>query len=785
MTGRTNPSHSSRMAAIYGIHNPNERYFPLSTAVIPGYARNSPPLSTSLPTGLPISQDSHSGSYREMMTIRTVSPECDLEDEEDTDDSLTAQHSPTTPPRTPSRSTNRSNSRFDILGQGQESPEHTAPSSPGKNRLLGRSTLGGLSQFTDLSININRSKSGSPVEGRRKTSPASERPTMEVIQSPIYFNSSRYRLGSPGESSTESTPTSVGFPSTQSTTPTNFKPHTRSNRQRFLRTQPSINTLNAKSSEPPLTSPITPADTGTVFKLMKELRGRMEGYVEFRIGDNMIWTRGYCLINEDTGNLVHHRDENLSSSPPTVIIPDLRGCQVKTPVISDEMNDAIIEVSTHTSNILIKLRPLDSQQFVPWLAALLCWQPIPPAGAQNKMVKPQTLVLTQERKADRRRNSDATMSKDAAIIKVGKMLLWRKGGPSTGLPPVSNHSGKERGNRTKFPVGVTWQRISCTLQENGEFRMYAELDTTLLAVIQLHQLSRCAVQQLDPSILDKDFCIAIYPQYSPFSASGSLARPVYLSIDSRILFEVWFVLLRAFTMPELYGPACMTANNSPPSTTNGRGMAGITESPDSDGLVDSYRIQRSLFLRVVEAKITMQGGLDNLKENLDCYAEVMLDGEVRAKTMVRTKTHNPFWREDYEFPDLPAILSDVAVVLKQRHPRWKTKGAGSVTGSGGFGGGLGGVSVPGSKDAVIGRVDIQLDGLEFDHGAEGWWPLISTSKGVEEKVGEMFLKIGVEELIVLMAHEYKEISEVCNSLYFLYILSIVFVANLRWFSAAT
>lgn len=758
MTGRTNPGHN-RLAAIHGIHNPNERYFPLSTAVIPGYARNSPPLSNSLPTAFPTSQEPHAGSYRDIMTIRAVSPEYELEEEGDTDDSLTAQHSPTTPPRTPSRSTNRSTSRFDVLGQCQESPEHAAPSSPGRNRLLGRATLGGLSQFSDLSISINRAKNASPAEGKNGTSPGGERPvTMETMQSPIYYRSSRYPFGSPGESPSEITPISVGFPSTQSPTPINSKPHGRSNRQRFLRTQTSINTLNTKSSEPPLLSPITPADTGTVFRLMKELRGRMEGYVEFRIGDNMIWTKGYCLINEDTGNLVHHRDENISFSPQTVIIPDLRGCQVKTPTPLDEGNDGIIEVSAHTSNILIKLRPLDSQQYIPWLAALLCWQPIPPAGAQNKMVKPQTLVLTQERKADRRRNSDATISRDAAIIKVGKMLLWRKGGPNAPPLPTSNHSGKERGSRTKLPTGVTWQRISCTLQENGEFRMYAELDTTLLTVIQLHQLSRCAVQQLDPSILDKEFCIAIYPQYSPFSASSLLMRPVYLSIDSRILFEVWFVLLRAFTMPELYGPA----SNNNISSANARTLTGISELPDSDGLVDSYRIQRSLFLRVVEAKINMQGCLENLKENLDCYAEVILDGEVRAKTMVRTKTHNPFWREDYEFPDLPAILSDVGVVLKQRHPRWKTKGAGTVTGSGGFGGGLGGVSVPGSKDALIGRVDIQLDELRFDNDTEGWWPMVSTSKGMEEKIGEVFLKIGMEELIVLMAHEYKDISDVCD-----------------------
>jgi hypothetical protein len=179
--------------------------------------------------------------------------------------------------------------------------------------------------------------------------------------------------------------------------------------------------------------------------------------------------------------------------------------------------------------------------------------------------------------------------------------------------------------------------------------------------------------------------------------------------------------------------------------------------------VDSYRIQRSLFLRVVEAKISMPLGDHREKENMDCYAEVVLDGEVRAKTMVRTKTHYPFWREDYEFPDLPAVLSDVGIVLKQRHPRWKTKGAGSVTGpGGGFGGGLGGTSVPGSKDAVIGTVEIQFDELKMETDTERWWPLVSTVKGVEEKIGEVFLTIGMEELIVLMAHEYKDISEVGN-----------------------
>lgn len=506
--------------------------------------------------------------------------------------------------------------------------------------------------------------------------------------------------------------------------------------------------------------PVTPADTNTILKLMKEVRGRVEGHVEFRVGENPMWTRGYCLINEDTGSLVHQREESINSTPLSVIIPDLRSCKVKSVASGDDGSDGIIEVSTHSTNINVKLRPVDPYCFMLWLAALLCWQPIAPAGAQNKMVKPQAFVLSQERKADRRRNSDATVTKDAAIIKVGKMLKWRKGGPTAVVTPSSISSrsaGRNKGQNQGF---VAWQKVSCTLQENGEFRLYAELDTTLLTVIQLSQLSRCAVQQLDPSILDKEFCIAIYPQYTP-SPSASLARPVYLGIDSRILFEVWFVLLRAFTMPELYGPVG-TGTTPPNSRPGADASARTSECPIGDGLADSYRIQRSLYLRVIEAKISMPFGDYREKENMDCYAEVVLDGEVRAKTMVRTKTHNPFWREDYEFPDLPAILSDVGIVLKQRHPRWKTKGTGTVTGSAGFGGGLGGISVPGSKDAIVGTVDIQFDELKVETDTERWWPLVMMVKGVEERVGEMFLTVRMEELIVLMAHEYKDLSEVGN-----------------------
>lgn len=763
MTGRSTAG-ASRIAFSSNDQYHNERYFPLRTTIIPGISRNVSSSHHLTPGGV--------NSYRDTMTIRAVTPEPeDLDDGEDTDDSLAPQHSPTTPPRTPSWAGNRLAVFEYPTNTGRSSPEPLDLSSPQRRR-----GQHGLPSLPDMAL-----QKSNPMAIER-----SQPPTSFAVARPANDNIRDKHVDPQKTLTPKRHPSSTGFPSTSSPCAVPSKPPstpaaTGKARQKFLRPQNSINTLHKHASSDPPASPIQQCtDVSRVLRLMKELRGRMEGVLEFRVGDNVVWTKGYCFINEDTGSLVHQKEENISS-PPVVVIPDLRGCQVKSP----EDVEGIIEISTHSSKNDIKLRP-PPPQHDQWLAALLCWQPIRPAGAQNKMVKPHPPFLTSEKRSiERRRNSDASLLKDAAIIKVGKMWLWRKGGVlSSAAPPVGG-----RQSRTAQKGSIAWERISCTLQENGEFRLYTEIDTTLLTVIQLSQMNRCAVQSLDTSILDQEYCIAIYPQYTPSTSTYSLARPVYLAVESRMIFEVWFVLLRAFTMPELYGPAASSPTSSTVSSAIRIPENGVVEAylDNANTLCDSYRIQRSLFLRVIEAKITgfgkggKDGGVDELsssigshhshhadykEKKMDCYAEVILDGEVRAKTMVRTKTANPFWREDYEFSDLPAVLSDVAVILKQRDPRWKKHGSGSgggpgtVTGSGGFGGGLGGTSLPGGRDMTIGRVDIQLDELKVDNETEGWWPLINVSKGTEAQIGEMFLKIGLEELIVLMGDEYKGLSKV-------------------------
>ncbi|KAI5857977.1 hypothetical protein BZA05DRAFT_111491 [Tricharina praecox] len=750
MAGHTNADDYPRSAG--AVLNPHS--FAARAAVVgshPTFSRSNTDPSESL---------SPRDRYRDGgMTIRAVTPEPEAEFEPDLDDPTALAAHTTTPPRTPSRSTIRSSSRWDLLGRS--SPEPTAapaPASPEKSRsIMNRASMTAAAQLADL--NISRAKSRSPTERMwySRAGASSPEDTRFDVGSPSYV--ARHRYGpSQGVLETGTLPTSVGYPSTQAVqlqNSTTTRPSTgKSGRHRLLRPSASITTLQQQNAyrgsvfgdQPLPTSPVN-ADFDTLVKLMKRVRGRMDGYVEFRLGEHRVWTKGYCQIDIDTGALLYQQDENNTTSPPHVIVPDLRSCHVK----SSAEDEGMIDLSTHSLKIEMKLRPLSVQQYDQWLAALLCWSPIRPAGAQNKRVKSQMPVLTKEK---RRRNSDATVQNrgDATIIKVGKMLLWRPVvGPTA--PPTGSHKSS---SKIKPPHGVAWQSISCTLQENGEFRLHRDLDSQILAVVQLSQLSRCAVQQLDPSILDQDFCIAIYPQYTPNASNPTQLRPVYLGIDTRILFEVWFVLLRAFTMPELYGPPA-------PSAGLGTITAGAaSESRSAGALADSYRIQRGLYLRIVEAKINMNPHNER-ESGVDCYAEVVLDGEARAKTMVRTKTHNPFWREDYEFPDLPTVLTDVAVVLKQRDPRWRTKANGStVAGSGGFGGGLGGVSLPGSNDTIIGRVDVRLDRLTKNE-FERWLPLVNARRdGTDEHIGEMYLRAETEELIVLMGSEYKVLSDLLH-----------------------
>lgn len=520
-------------------------------------------------------------------------------------------------------------------------------------------------------------------------------------------------------------------------------------------------------------------DVGKVLQLMKTTCGRMHGILSFRASGSGSWASGYCAINVATGSLIYQTKGDVSHAK--TLIPDLRGCQVRT-LYDTDSHSTYLDVSNHTTMIGVHLRPHVAETFDSWLAALLCWQPIRPKGVHNKMTKPKATAAPERKSGgsrrvsdygDRRRNSEIVHHKDAAIIKVGKMLMWDKELRTTF--PVPTSSRRVSTYRQQRSLSTSWRKVSCTLQENGHFKLYTEADVALVSMVPLCQLQRCSVQRLHPSVLDDEFCLAIYPQYTSSLDQSAHIFPVYLSLESRVLFEVWFVLLRAFTIPELYGPEQVSADPQLVSLEAAR-SASRPPTPSTD----MFRVEKHLSLRIIEAKMfparrrhsrrasARPQHHEQSRETLvpgSFLAEVRLDGMVRGKTSIKNDTGNPFWREDFVFNDLPPVLSSACIEIKTRNPGqrdWTLVSDGPLDLERAQ---LDPLAIVGNieispLETTYGMVELQFDEKDRVVKTEKWWPIVNDA---DEVVGDVLMELRMEELVVLMGRDYQPLSELLHN----------------------
>ncbi|TWU79247.1 hypothetical protein ED733_009019 [Metarhizium rileyi] len=597
-----------------------------------------------------------------------------------------------------------------------------------------------------------------PIRPRTRTLDAA----MLVPQRTPVINDQRHRVGSLSSSGSQpllddqrshvSASETVGYASTNVSrlqepstpqTPSRSKEKTPS--KRLLKRQasrPSSPLPTPYPSVDSLPSPIDASDPTKLIKLMKTLGGRMRGDIKYQPSDeNGIWRSGTAYIDDDKGCLMF----NSGQGGPffTAIISDLRGCIV-LPNNHPRDGDNCFELFTPGSQIGIFLRPIVPEEWNLWLAAILCWQQTRPlaARAQNGAGSSSTVgnfCLPM--------NKSGTVSegpKAATIIKVGTILLWDKG--STGS---ANDLVQRSSTRDALSPGAAWRRISSILQDNGELKLLLENDMSPLCVIQLSQLSRCAIQQLDHTVLDEDFCLAIFPIYASTSTKISIFRPVYLALDNRVQFEVWFVLLRAFAVSELYK---LDANNQ-------EFIQEVADLEERTG-EETFRIEKTIGVRVTEAKVKARPahfeshilekqsrvGQDPLIGNY--LAEVILDGEVRARTTTKLATKNPYWREDCEFVDLPHTVQEVSVVLKRTDGTSDTASTAS------------GAALPGSsQESLYGTVHIALDKLQRGKDHEDWLQIMDDKQQV---IGSMLIKMSHAEQIALLAVEYEPLSEILH-----------------------
>ncbi|KAK4240225.1 hypothetical protein C8A03DRAFT_13447 [Achaetomium macrosporum] len=517
-----------------------------------------------------------------------------------------------------------------------------------------------------------------------------------------------------------------------------------------LTKRPSSRPSSPLSSLPPsvdsLPLPVPTTDANKVLLLMNNLCGRMRGEVEYRKDTDEPWLGGMCYIEEEKGSLLF--DPGDSGPFHTVLVPDLRGCRV-VPVESLGRDPPCLEIASPQLGAALLLRPLVAEEFDLWLAALLCWQQLRPPGAKPQNVRPSNVPGAAPTRGEMKRRVSSPGLRNAAIIKVGKIMLWDKGAASSPRAIVRRPSTRDlRSSQT------CWRRVSCILHDNGELKIMTENDVTVLSVIELSQLARSAIQQLDKSVLDEDYCLAIFPTYATTSTQLSIFRPVYISLETRVLFEVWFVLLRAFTIPHVYSldPA------------NGGRVFEVTDL-QQEPAGETFRLEKTISVRITEAKLRGRTWIgdeaygERHRKDPDpdpvtgnYLAEVILDGEVRARTTTKMDTKNPFWREDCEFTDLPSSQPYLSILLKRvdgntesfAHHIQTTLGlakAGSVA------------------EVLCGSVDIPLHHMEGGKDHEQWLQICDDR---QQSIGSMLVRVHHEEFVVLLQRHYQPLSDLLH-----------------------
>lgn len=519
-------------------------------------------------------------------------------------------------------------------------------------------------------------------------------------------------------------------------------------RQSSRPTSPQVTTPSVDS----LPIPVPTEDANRVLLLMKTLCGRMRGEVEYQTDPASAWQKGVAYVDEERGSLMF--DSGHNGPFHVALIIDLRGCRV-SPVDLPDRRRCLEVVTGPPSQVPVELllHALVADERDLWLAALLCWQQLRPPKVKLSNGSKATTPTSAVRPPLRTRSSDNGAVKSSPnLIKVGQVRLWDKGLASSPRAIVKRPSTRD----LRSP-STSWRLVSCLLQDNGEMRLTTTDGDAVIAVVELSQLSRCAIQQLDKSVLDDEHCIAIFPHYSPLSTQLSIFRPVYIALDTRLLFEVWFVLLRAFALPDIY-------RLDPPTSR-------VCDILDLEAEVpgDIFRVEKTLNVRVTEAKLRPKlGSSDNgsfvertdrsSKNDADplvgnYFAEVILDGEVRARTPIKTGTRNPYWREEYQYQDLPPTMPFLSVILKRVdgnldifHPMLQASTNVSKFSN--------------LSETLCGSVDIALDQIERGKDTERWLEIHDEHQQV---LGTMLVKVQHEELVVLHSKEYAQLSTLLHS----------------------
>jgi hypothetical protein len=525
-------------------------------------------------------------------------------------------------------------------------------------------------------------------------------------------------------------------------------------------------------------APARAIDARKLLLLMNTTKGRCHGKVAVQKDPSSPWMHALCVIDTRMGGL-KWTPISASSRGDAILIHNLRGCRVQALLKGREGKAEILLRGVNAEQI--RLRPETHAQFEAWFAAFLCWQsaqgnenPEGQGGVRRLAALP--FPAGPLRKANDKPSGRPARSKDAtsAIIKVGKLLYLDPDITDRDhVTPIVRINSGVSSSPSRDDVLPPWRKVSCIIRESGEMLLYTTRSLSELATIRLSQLTRSAVQRLHTSLFAMDYCIALYPQYSDTTDVCSRVRPIFLSFETRVLFESWFVLLRAFTLPEIYGSRELSDTVKAASPTTPFEDLNMTSLDFLPGLRSPeetkpglFRVERTLHVQVGEARLrnpdseaehthaserSRSHGRNGTGQQL-YYVRIFLDGQSKAKTTAKADKMKPFWYESFELIDIGPASSSVAFQVKTKSPetispteqysnysqhlqRRRAQQA----------------YLTDDRDPTLGEVIIDFNEFEPHKEVDKYWPLLDRDG---QSVGDLSLKIRVGEEIILMDADY-------------------------------
>lgn len=524
---------------------------------------------------------------------------------------------------------------------------------------------------------------------------------------------------------------------------------------RALSATPWLSEYDHRGSVTPTNLPPA-ADAQDMLQLMRRNRGRIQGNVSFRnersrSGD---WLSAYCYVDTESSSLLFELTTQTTDPSFETLIPDLRACQVCA-VFDDSIRTSVLEIVYFQNDLLetLQIRPERQTYFNSWYAALLCWQACQPNQNITRTADhtPQASHILRPFVSDERPRPLGKNERTNAPLRTERALLLTEGSPD-----FSN---------LEFPSNTTATEVFCVLRGTGEFSIHGIQDRRTLATVQLRALPRSAIQRLTKNVFGLARTLALYPQYATSQAACSSVRPIYLSFNFTDTFEVFFVLLRAFALPELH-----LVKPAPDHSPVASKRKSLTRSVSQDK-ARLFRLDH--FFNVQIHRATLTSGLSRPgpekydtfhhdspgdgSESSEYYVELLVDEQIKAKTTVRACVKSGlFWAENFDLFDLPSVVSSLSFRLKRRYIQGTGKAEMSDTASIMTSKtGMYVRTVHSALDTVEGIAEVDLDDLSLSKDKDLECEFLDSTSSA---VGTLSVKLRREEHLVLAEEEYDHLT---------------------------